>query len=165
MQLPQRTSGRSRPRSLAGNVFRGSLGNLIEWYDWYAARGDTVGRSIGWQCVYTTPDSWVHAFSLMVLRRRHRLVDSFRVSTPTCEIGHDGSTDVTDHPHEGAPPEEETRQRNLRALLCIGPLAVGLGAAVVTGHGVAGAAPGADGSSAASDSGLADYSPQVATNG
>jgi hypothetical protein len=25
-----------RPRSVAGNVFRGSLGDLIEWYDWYA---------------------------------------------------------------------------------------------------------------------------------
>lgn len=25
-----------RPRSVAGNVMRGSLGNLIEWYDWYA---------------------------------------------------------------------------------------------------------------------------------
>ena len=23
-------------RSVAGNVVRGSLGNLIEWYDWYA---------------------------------------------------------------------------------------------------------------------------------
>ena len=23
-------------RSVAGNVIRGSLGNLIEWYDWYA---------------------------------------------------------------------------------------------------------------------------------
>ena len=26
----------TRPRSVAGNVVRGSLGNLIEWYDWYA---------------------------------------------------------------------------------------------------------------------------------
>lgn len=26
----------TRPRSVAGNVIRGSLGNLIEWYDWYA---------------------------------------------------------------------------------------------------------------------------------
>jgi MFS transporter, MHS family, alpha-ketoglutarate permease len=29
--------GAGRPtRSVVGNVFRGSLGNLIEWYDWYA---------------------------------------------------------------------------------------------------------------------------------
>lgn len=26
----------SQPKSVAGNVIRGSLGNLIEWYDWYA---------------------------------------------------------------------------------------------------------------------------------
>ena len=26
----------TRTRSVAGNVIRGSLGNLIEWYDWYA---------------------------------------------------------------------------------------------------------------------------------
>ena len=26
----------TRKRSVAGNVIRGSLGNLIEWYDWYA---------------------------------------------------------------------------------------------------------------------------------
>lgn len=31
------TPGRRQPtRSVAGNVMRGSLGNLIEWYDWYA---------------------------------------------------------------------------------------------------------------------------------
>ena len=23
-------------RSVAGNVLRGSIGNLVEWYDWYA---------------------------------------------------------------------------------------------------------------------------------
>ena len=32
MQQQQTT----RTRSVAGNVIRGSLGNLIEWYDWYA---------------------------------------------------------------------------------------------------------------------------------
>ena len=26
----------TRKRSVAGNVIRGSIGNLIEWYDWYA---------------------------------------------------------------------------------------------------------------------------------
>ncbi len=38
MQLTQEstTEGSRRPRSVAGNVIRGSLGNLIEWYDWYA---------------------------------------------------------------------------------------------------------------------------------
>jgi MHS family alpha-ketoglutarate permease-like MFS transporter len=37
MQLDQRqTSDTPRARSVAGNVIRGSLGNLIEWYDWYA---------------------------------------------------------------------------------------------------------------------------------
>src|SRR5215510_16488425 len=28
--------GQAQTRSVAGNVIRGSLGNLIEWYDWYA---------------------------------------------------------------------------------------------------------------------------------
>ena len=32
----QTTRAQSRSRSVAGNVIRGSLGNLIEWYDWYA---------------------------------------------------------------------------------------------------------------------------------
>ena len=37
MQLEQRVTGEApRTRSVAGNVIRGSLGNLIEWYDWYA---------------------------------------------------------------------------------------------------------------------------------
>ena len=37
MQLEQRVTGEApRARSVAGNVIRGSLGNLIEWYDWYA---------------------------------------------------------------------------------------------------------------------------------
>src|SRR5687767_12107678 len=37
MQLTEQTTGGSRrSRSVAGNVIRGSLGNLIEWYDWYA---------------------------------------------------------------------------------------------------------------------------------
>jgi MHS family alpha-ketoglutarate permease-like MFS transporter len=37
MQLTEQASGGSRrSRSVAGNVIRGSLGNLIEWYDWYA---------------------------------------------------------------------------------------------------------------------------------
>jgi MHS family alpha-ketoglutarate permease-like MFS transporter len=37
MQLDQRHTGDApRARSVAGNVIRGSLGNLIEWYDWYA---------------------------------------------------------------------------------------------------------------------------------
>jgi MFS transporter, MHS family, alpha-ketoglutarate permease len=38
MQLTQESTseGSRRPRSVAGNVIRGSLGNLIEWYDWYA---------------------------------------------------------------------------------------------------------------------------------
>ena len=36
MQLDQRVTNEApRTRSLAGNVIRGSLGNLIEWYDWY----------------------------------------------------------------------------------------------------------------------------------
>ncbi|MDT5197724.1 MAG: transporter, family, alpha-ketoglutarate permease [Mycobacterium sp.] len=36
MQLEQRATGEApRARSVAGNVIRGSLGNLIEWYDWY----------------------------------------------------------------------------------------------------------------------------------
>ena len=29
-------TGEAPTRSVAGNVIRGSLGNLIEWYDWYA---------------------------------------------------------------------------------------------------------------------------------
>lgn len=35
---PQQHSAQrpSQPKSVAGNVIRGSLGNLIEWYDWYA---------------------------------------------------------------------------------------------------------------------------------
>src|SRR3954469_16276377 len=34
---PERQTGDTPPaRSVAGNVIRGSLGNLIEWYDWYA---------------------------------------------------------------------------------------------------------------------------------
>src|SRR6266850_1790701 len=37
MQLDQRQTGDApQARSVAGNVIRGSLGNLIEWYDWYA---------------------------------------------------------------------------------------------------------------------------------
>ena len=37
MQLDHRETGEApRTRSVAGNVIRGSLGNLIEWYDWYA---------------------------------------------------------------------------------------------------------------------------------
>ena len=36
MQTEQREIGEAPPRSVAGNVIRGSLGNLIEWYDWYA---------------------------------------------------------------------------------------------------------------------------------
>src|SRR6267378_6159624 len=32
----QQTGDTPRARSVAGNVIRGSLGNLIEWYDWYA---------------------------------------------------------------------------------------------------------------------------------
>ena len=37
METGQRQAGGSLPaRSVAGNVIRGSLGNLIEWYDWYA---------------------------------------------------------------------------------------------------------------------------------
>jgi MHS family alpha-ketoglutarate permease-like MFS transporter len=36
MQLEQQATGEApRARSVAGNVIRGSLGNLIEWYDWY----------------------------------------------------------------------------------------------------------------------------------
>ena len=33
---PNSGSGETPTRSVAGNVIRGSLGNLIEWYDWYA---------------------------------------------------------------------------------------------------------------------------------
>ena len=37
MQLEQRVTGEApRTRSVAGNVICGSLGNLIECYDWYA---------------------------------------------------------------------------------------------------------------------------------
>lgn len=37
MTSTQRSSDQEpRARSVAGNVVRGSLGNLIEWYDWYA---------------------------------------------------------------------------------------------------------------------------------
>jgi len=56
MQLAQQTRGRSRLRSVAGNVIRRSLGNLIERYGgWHAARGDAVARTIGPKRVYTTP--------------------------------------------------------------------------------------------------------------
>src|SRR6478752_8801605 len=34
--LQHSTQRPSQPKSVAGNVIRGSLGNLIEWYDWYA---------------------------------------------------------------------------------------------------------------------------------
>ena len=36
MHTDQRQTGEVPKRSVAGNVIRGSLGNLIEWYDWYA---------------------------------------------------------------------------------------------------------------------------------
>ena len=36
METEQREAGEAPTRSVAGNVIRGSLGNLIEWYDWYA---------------------------------------------------------------------------------------------------------------------------------
>src|SRR6478752_1342040 len=36
MQPERQTGDTPRARSVAGNVIRGSLGNLIEWYDWYA---------------------------------------------------------------------------------------------------------------------------------
>jgi MHS family alpha-ketoglutarate permease-like MFS transporter len=37
MQRDEQQAGDTpRARSVAGNVIRGSLGNLIEWYDWYA---------------------------------------------------------------------------------------------------------------------------------
>ncbi|OCB15610.1 alpha-ketoglutarate transporter [Mycolicibacterium porcinum] len=36
MQSTENQEPSPRPRSVAGNVIRGSLGNLIEWYDWYA---------------------------------------------------------------------------------------------------------------------------------
>jgi MHS family alpha-ketoglutarate permease-like MFS transporter len=37
MRSAQHNTGpEQRARSVAGNVIRGSLGNLIEWYDWYA---------------------------------------------------------------------------------------------------------------------------------
>ena len=34
-QVPRADAGAARATSVAGNVVRGSLGNLIEWYDWY----------------------------------------------------------------------------------------------------------------------------------
>ncbi len=36
MQTEHRQTGGRPTRSVAANVIRGSLGNLIEWYDWYA---------------------------------------------------------------------------------------------------------------------------------
>jgi len=36
MQPERQTGDTPRASSVAGNVIRGSLGNLIEWYDWYA---------------------------------------------------------------------------------------------------------------------------------
>ncbi len=30
------TAARSGKRRVASNVVKGSIGNLIEWYDWYA---------------------------------------------------------------------------------------------------------------------------------
>lgn len=36
MQSTENQEPSARSRSVAGNVIRGSLGNLIEWYDWYA---------------------------------------------------------------------------------------------------------------------------------
>ena len=36
MQTEQSTGRGERRNSVVGNVIRGSLGNLIEWYDWYA---------------------------------------------------------------------------------------------------------------------------------
>jgi len=36
MQTGHRQAGAAPTRSVAANVIRGSLGNLIEWYDWYA---------------------------------------------------------------------------------------------------------------------------------
>ncbi len=36
MYQPRSESSPTRKNSVAGNVVRGSLGNLIEWYDWYA---------------------------------------------------------------------------------------------------------------------------------
>jgi MFS transporter, MHS family, alpha-ketoglutarate permease len=37
MNVGQQSEGKApATRSVAGNVIRGSLGNLIEWYDWYA---------------------------------------------------------------------------------------------------------------------------------
>jgi len=36
MKSERQIVGGPRARSVAGNVMRGSLGNLIEWYDWYA---------------------------------------------------------------------------------------------------------------------------------
>lgn len=35
MMQSELQGNKPRPRSVAGNVVRGSLGNLIEWYDWY----------------------------------------------------------------------------------------------------------------------------------
>src|ERR1700754_3028634 len=43
MNLDQRREGEApATRSVAGNVIRGSLGNLIEWYDWYAYAGFSI---------------------------------------------------------------------------------------------------------------------------
>ena len=36
MHPNQYQTGAAPTRSVAANVIRGSLGNLIEWYDWYA---------------------------------------------------------------------------------------------------------------------------------
>jgi hypothetical protein len=80
MQLTPQTSGRSQPRSVAGNVIRGSRGNLIEWYDWYAARGDAVERNIGRKRVYTSPgrsDLRVLADGLAPATSDSRLVPRF----------------------------------------------------------------------------------------
>jgi hypothetical protein len=83
MQLTQQTSGRSRRRSVAGNVIRGSFGNLIERYDWYAARGDAVERNIGRKRVYTTPgrtDLRVLADGLAPTTSDSRLVPHFHTN-------------------------------------------------------------------------------------
>ncbi len=38
------------PRSVISNVIRGSLGNLIEWYDWYAYTAFAIyfGSTTSW---------------------------------------------------------------------------------------------------------------------
>ena len=33
-------------RSVAGDVIRGSLGNLIEWYDWYASATESFDETV-----------------------------------------------------------------------------------------------------------------------